>query len=516
MVMQLLQGQTLRDRLAANEGPLPLEELLNLAIQVSDGLQAAHERGIIHRDIKPANIFITNKGVCKILDFGVAKLLEEAPAFSPANIDKEMVEAPAFRPANRDKEETGLRPQSELHLTRTGSAIGTAGYMSPEQVRAEKLDARTDLFSFGLVLYEMATGQRAFSGETAAAVHDAIVKQPAVPLSELNPGLPAELEALINKALEKDRERRYQSAAQMRADLEQVRSEKQAPARKPWIWAVPAALLAILAVTGWLYWRSRNTLKLTDKDAVVLADFDNQTGETIFDDTLKQGLSIQLEQSPFLDLVSESKVNDTLKLMGRSPGDRLTPELTREVCQRTGSKAMLTGSISGSGRQYVIGLKAVNCDTGNVLTQVQEQAAGNEAVLKALDAAAVSLRTRLGESLNSVEQYATPLEEATTPSLEALKAYSLGWRIRQTREGASALPFFQRAIELDPNFAMAYAARSGTYGSGAQAALDARKAYDLRANVSEREPGCLMASAKPFAPANKENTSSNHLQRNPS
>jgi len=180
-------------------------------------------------------------------------------------------------------------------------------------------------------------------------------------------------------------------------------------------------------------------------------------------------------------------VNDTLKLMGRSPGDRLTPELTREVCQRTGSKAMLTGSISGLGRQYVIGLKAVNCDTGNVLTQVQEQAAGKEAVLKALDAAAVRLRTRLGESLSSVQQYATPLEEATTPSLEALKAYSLGWKIRQTREAGPALPFFQRAIELDPNFAMAYAARSGTYGSGAQAALDARKAYELRANVSERE-----------------------------
>jgi serine/threonine protein kinase/DNA-binding winged helix-turn-helix (wHTH) protein len=497
LVMQLLEGETLRDRLAASEGPLPLGELLDLGIQVSDGLRAAHERGIIHRDIKPANIFLTNKGVCKILDFGVAKLLEEAPGLSPANLDEERVEAPAFGPTNRDNEEMGFQPRSELHLTRTGSAMGTAGYMSPEQVRGEKLDARADLFSFGLVLYEMATGQRAFSGETAAVVHDAIVKQPAVPLSELNSELPAELEALINKALEKDRERRYQSAAQMRADLEQVRSGKQAPALKPWIWAVAAGLLAILAVTGWLYWRSRNTLKLTDKDAVVLADFDNQTGETIFDDTLKRGLSIQLEQSPFLDLVSERKVNDTLKLMGRSPGDRLTPELSREVCQRTRSKAMLTSSISGLGRQYVIGLKAVNCDTGNVLAQAQEQAAGKEAVLKALDAAAVSLRTRLGESLSSVQQYATPLEEATTPSLDALRAYSMGLKTRMTKGSHAAIPFYQRAVEIDPNFAIAYnqlAIASQNVNDFQREEEYTRKAYQLRDRASERERFAIQAN----------------------
>ena len=182
--------------------------------------------------------------------------------------------------------------------------------------------------------------------------------------------------------------------------------------------------LAILVSASYFYFH--RAPKLTDKDTIVLSDFDNKTGDSVFDDTLKQGLSVQLEQSPFLALVSERKVNETLKLMGRPAGDRLTPEVTREVCQRTGSKAMLTGSIAGLGSQYVIGLKAVNCNTGDVLAEAQEQAAGKEAVLKALDAAAVSLRSKLGESLSSVEKYATPLEEATTPSLEALKAYSLG------------------------------------------------------------------------------------------
>ena len=239
------------------------------------------------------------------------------------------------------------------------------------------------------------------------------------------------------------------------------------------------------------YFRSRQaTARLTDKDTIVLSDFDNKTGDSVFDDTLKQGLSVQLEQSPFLDLVSEHKVNETLKLMGRPAGDRLTPEVTREVCQRTGSKAMLTGSIAGLGSQYVIGLKAVNCNTGDVLAEAQEQAAGKEAVLKALDAAAVSLRSKLGESLSSVQKYATPVEEATTPSLEALKAYSLGVKTDYAKGDTAALPFFKRAVDLDPNFAMAYAWMSGVYcdlNEVGRAAENARKAYDLREKVSERE-----------------------------
>ena len=449
IAMEFLEGKTLRERILGK--PLGTDEILDLGIQIAEGLDAAHAQGIIHRDIKPANIFVTEARA------GQDPRLRPGEACAGTRTSR----APA----------TATTETAEDPLTSPGAAVGTMAYMSPEQALGQELDARTDLFSLGVVLYEMATGMLPFRGSTSAAIFDAILhKAPTAPI-RINPDLPEELERIINKALEKDRKLRYQHASDMRADLQRLKRDSDSgrsaaaagkdagrgAAARRWKWIVSAgAAAAILAIAGFWYFIPRAPA-LTDKDTIVLSDFDNKTGDAVFDDTLKQGLSVQLEQSPFLALLSEQRVNETLKLMGRPAGDRLTPEVTREVCQRTGSTAMLTGSIAGLGSQYVIGLKAVNCNTGDVLAEAQEQAAGKEAVLKALDAAAVKVRSKLGESLSSVQKYATPVEEATTPSLEALKAYSLGVKTVYAKGETAALPFFKRAVDLDPNFAMAYA-----------------------------------------------------------
>jgi serine/threonine protein kinase/tetratricopeptide (TPR) repeat protein len=497
IVMELLEGRTLRELISAGEVSgsgksepkrgLPLETLLNITKQILDGLEAAHKKGIIHRDVKPANVFVCDSGAAKILDFGLAKLVR-SPTETTATFA------------------TPLSAPPKDSLSSPGGLLGTLMYMSPEQVRGEELDLRTDLFSFSSVLYEMATAVPPFSGLTASEIMGAILHQTPAEPQQLNPRLPSALGRIINKGLEKSREQRYQNASELRADLQQLKVATEF--RRLDTRALPSRLLAalrkvkgkqllvsaavfVLVIAGTVFLARRSkSVTLGETDWVLVSDFVNTTGDPVFDGSLKQALTVKLSESPYINVVLDGTTRQTLQLMDRSPDERVVPPLARQVCEREGAKVVVGGSIVALGDKYTLDLDATNCLTGTSIAHEEGAAQNRDRVLQTLGQIIPSIRRKLGESLSSIQKFDTPIEEATTTSLSALKVYAQGDEKRAHGEDAESIPFYKMAIDLDPNFAIAYARVGTIYTNLSQIDLAdeyTRKAFERREHVSERE-----------------------------
>ncbi|HET9262375.1 MAG TPA: protein kinase [Vicinamibacterales bacterium] len=486
IVMELLEGRTIKQML--QDGPLPIPTAIEFAIQIAEALTAAHERGIVHRDIKPANLFVTRGDRLKVLDFGLAKIATQPMSAAAAERVRSKV--------------LGTRGPE---VTTTGATVGTAAYMSPEQATGAPIDARTDLFSFGSVLYEMATGKRAFPGESGAAVMQRLIAGEVIPARALNPTLPEGLDRIIRRALQNDKSKRYQTAAELLEDLRALsyglmsspaRGDTALPAAgettsaRRWKIAAVAVIGVALLGAAWVWSTLPRTPALSDRDSILISRFANNTGETVFDETLVTALKVQLGQSPFLDIVPDARIAETLRLMGRAADEALDTSVAREVCQRLSLKALLEGSISRLGSNYVVTLNAMDCQGGASLASEQGEAASADEVLPLLGSLSRSMRTTLGESLPSIQRFDVPIEQATTPSLTALKAYAGGIAQRRRGREVESIAFFKQAIGQDPEFASAHTMLSTVYGSLGEWQLSedyARQAYALQKRVSERE-----------------------------